>query len=114
MAITICTITATIKDLIDTVPANLEAYLLVKAGSAFFHGDTLIPAFEQRADFDDVTGVAEIEVIETETPAKKLQFSIVYTDGVREKVIRFKPAIVPDAASADLSELTEVDQYSTF
>lgn len=114
MPITKCTITATIKDLLEAVPASLDAYILIKSGTSFFHGTTLIPAFEIRANFSSITGIATPQVIETATPGKKLECSIVYTDGVRKKVIRMNPFIVPNSSTANLAELTAVDQYSTF
>lgn len=116
MSIATCTISASFSNLAPAVPNSptLQAYLLVKSGGSFFHGTTLVGPFEQRAAFDPTAGTVSVVVIETTTPGKKLEFSVVYTDGIRKKVIRFKPAIVPNQSTANLSDLTEVDQYSTF
>lgn len=113
MAINTSVISASIRDLVDDAPGDMDAELVIRNSKAFFHGTELITPFEERAAFD-VNGDASIEVIETETPGVKLDFFIRINAGERKRVIRFKPAIVPDDATADLADLTEVDQYATF
>lgn len=113
MAISKCTVSASLRNLSDAVPSDLTAEFVIRNPKSFFHGDDLIGPFELRDTFD-VNGEASIEVIETETPAQKLEFSFVLTEGTTKRIIRFTPAIVPDDASADLGDITQVDPFNAF
>lgn len=107
MAITLCTITASLHDLVDAaVAASLEAKLYVKAPRGFMHGSTAIGPFEKSIAF--TSGSASLPVIETETPGEKLTFYITYKEGKATRVINFLPAIVPNTATKNLSEITQV------
>lgn len=111
MPITLCTISATLKDLTDVAASSsLEAKLYVKAPRGFMHGTTLIGPFEKSASFS--SGSVSLQVIETTTPGEKLEFFVTLKEGKSTRVIHFLPAMVPNEASKNLSEITQVRPQS--
>lgn len=114
MAITQCTITATLKDLQEAVPSGItDATLHIKNDRSFAHGTTIIGPFELSASFND-SGVATLTCIETETPGEKLTIYITVKEGTGTRVINFEPAIIPNSASSALTSIsTPVDEDLT-
>lgn len=105
-----CLITAYASDLLgdaysydSTKPMTLQ----VKNERAFMHGSKLIRPFTKTATFNS-SGVAQLSVIETETPGEYLDFSIVYYEGPSKKQIRFNPAYVPNSATKTLNQIAQV------
>lgn len=110
MAITLCTITGSIKNLAGVVPANiaaLQAKLIIKNEQSFMHGDVLISPFEQIANFDG-SGNVSATCIETATPGQRLQISVTLLEGLSTRTILFEPAIIPNQGSVTLGQLTVV------
>lgn len=114
MSIQICTISASLRTLSDTSPTAPVAELVVRNPKPFFHGVEFVPQFELRATFNQTTGDASLPVMETETPGVKLEIYVVITEGIRKRVIRMKPAEIPNGATADLADITRPDEYSTY
>jgi len=62
--------------------------------------------FTKLASFNTF-GEASIDIIETETPQKKLQFFVTFPEEFSSRIIRMNPAIVPNQVECPLNELTE-------
>lgn len=90
------------------VPAGItSATLHIKNERSFVHGVKVIGPFELVATFND-SGVATVSCIETTTPSEALTIFITLLEGTSTKVINFRPAIIPNTASADLTSISTV------
>lgn len=108
MAITQCTITATLKDLTESVPSGItDGKFYIKNVRSFVHSGEVIGPFELSAAFNG-SGVATLNCIETDTPGEKLEFFITLKEGSSTRVINFEKAVVPNSASAALTSVTTV------
>lgn len=99
MAITICTVSGSLKDLSDNAVNGLvKAY-----APPFFHGTELI-ATEAMTTIDS-DGDFEIELAETASVSKTVTFEIeYYLNGVQKKKL-YSDVTVPNQATANLSDI---------
>lgn len=110
---TVCTITAEFTDLGGAVPSNiatLAPQIYVKNEKSFMHGNILIGPYENSAAFNTSTGIAQIQCIETTTPGELVQIYVAYNEGTSKRVVYFKPALIPNQSSANLSAITTVQE----
>lgn len=106
-----CTVSVSLTDILDADVGSVEnAVLIVNNPRGFFHGNEVIAPFSRSVSFD-ASGDASIDLIETETPGKKLNFRVVYDRKKSKSTIWFKPAEIPNSSSAQLSTITTVDRY---
>lgn len=84
------------------------AKLCVKNGRSFMHGNKVVLPFEKTATVD-ASGNVSLQVIETESVAEALEFSIQYYENSSLRVIRLIPAIVPNAPTRTLDQVTSVE-----
>ena len=103
-----CTIKAALLDLLDQVPTidtSNPPKLYVQSDEDFFHGDSLIVPFTKSVAFD-VSGEAEIGIIETESVGKKLQIYITFPEEKSIRVMQMVPAIIPNQVECLLTQIT--------
>lgn len=105
-----CVITGYLMDLLGDVPASVDAVLLVSCDRGFFHGAHLIQPFTKQFAFNS-SGVVTASIIETATPGVKLNFSIVYSDGISTKTTRLFSAIVPNQSAININNLSTCYPY---
>lgn len=106
-----CVITAYFLDLVGAVPNPVTAQLLVACDHGFFHGSNFISPFTKTFAFNS-SGVVTASIIETQTPGVKLNFSITYTDGISTYSSKLFNAIIPNQASANLTNVTTAYPYN--
>lgn len=109
-----CTVTATLANLVGTVPlptALTPAQLLVSCSRGFFHGNNFIEPFTRAFSFDTGTGALTASIIETTTPGVPLQFSLTYWDGQSIRTSFLFNAQVPNQSQIALANLSSVVPY---
>lgn len=112
MAISQCTISASLRNLTDAAPADIEdAKLYIMNKSSYQHDGKVIGPFEVVASFD-AAGDVSVAVNETATPAKKLHAMITFKLQGITRTILFDAFEVPNEATAELSELTSPSEIS--
>jgi len=95
------------QDLIDFTP--LDAKFVIEVPISFQQCDKTVFQYVYEIDFDS-TGYAEKSIRETTSVNKKIKFKITYKDQDNEIItINYKDAMVPDAKSKLLSEITSID-----
>jgi hypothetical protein len=102
MAITTCTITGNVKNLLG---ANVQS-CTVRASilAPFFHTSSFISG-EQASVTTDSSGNFSLDVIETESVGQMVSFSFEYNDGTGNIRRKSYSVVVPDDTSAVLSDL---------
>ena len=110
-ALSECLVTCYVKDLLGdfTYDSAYPITLYVKNDRAFMHGNNLIQPFTKSVNFDS-DGYAQISLIETESVAEQVQFFVTYFEGLYKKTIRFLPAEIPNIATANLNEISQVSE----
>lgn len=111
-SITTCTVTGNVANLLNAAVANCTIKVSVIA--PFFHptSGTWISG-ELESVVTDATGAFSVALIETATPGVKLAFTFEYYDGVANRRTKQYSVIVPNQASALLSDLVAATYTST-
>lgn len=103
-----CTITGNVRNLLNTGVQNCN--ILVSVITPFIHptGGAWISG-ELGTATTDSSGNFSITVVETETPGVKVRFTFDYYDGVANRRQKSYAVVVPDDASAVLTDLITQD-----
>lgn len=105
-----CNVIANLEDLLQDVTdfTTINAVFWVESKATFSHTGQIVYPFKFSQAFD-AAGEAQLSVIETTTVSQKLDFYITYTgpDGNARR-IQFEPVEVPNQASINLTNLTNV------
>lgn len=112
VAINECLIFVNLSDVLQGDLSGISnAKLFAEVSQSFQHGvKNILPSKESVAfDPNHLSGYyAEISVIETTTPNKKMDFYITFTRSGKEEQVRFRPVVIPDATSKALNTITTV------
>lgn len=106
-----CLIYAYLSDLLGAayvLDATYPVKLWVKNDHAFWHGNKMILPFAESVTFNS-SGYAELSIVETETPAEKLDFFLTFYEGPSLKSVKLGKAQVPNTATRALSQISSVD-----
>lgn len=107
MALTICTCTLNVKDMLGNAVTSAEL-ICEPRKSLVNSGDALYISRPQRAAAD-MTGLISIDLVETTTDSQLVVFTLIWDDaGKNSGQIIFDPIQIPDQASLDLSTLLTV------
>lgn len=101
-----------LKDILDVdVSSTSNAQLGVVNNSGFKYGSFFIVPFSKQVAFD-ANGLAQIDLVETQTPGVYLNFAVTYQDGKNIKQVSFLPCMVPNSGAAALTSMTTVGDGS--
>lgn len=108
MALTICTCTLNVKDMLGA--AYTTAELVVEPRKSVLSSATGVYLSKPKRVTADLAGLCSINLAETTTNGVQVVFSVNWNDGSNYGTVLFDPVYIPNQASIDLSTILTVSR----